>query len=124
MEWKFIVHAEDGYVEAVSRGVADSDGSLEMAKALGETMRANRISKALIDHRNVDYIIANTAGFNNRPSVLPAAAVPLKIKIAEIIRPEHSGHFKFLETIFDSLGYKLATFHETEKAMTWLLVAD
>lgn len=122
MEWNFIVHAEEGFVEVVTRGVADSDGSLEMAKALGESMRANRISRALIDHRNVDYIIANTAGFNSRPSVLPAA--PLKIRIAEIIRPEHSGHFKFLETVFDSLGYKLATFHETEEAMAWLLADE
>jgi hypothetical protein len=45
----------------------------------------------------------------------------LKIKIAEIIRPEHVEHFKFFETVCRSRGYQLSVFQDKDEALAWLL---
>ena len=60
MKWEIVVHDEDKYIEVITSGIADGDGSLNMAKAIAQTMRAHRINKALIDHRNVESVIGNT----------------------------------------------------------------
>ncbi len=124
MEWNIVEHNEDGYVEIVTQGVADGDGSMKMARALADAMRAHRINKAIIDHRNVDYIIGTSTAFNDRPKAFNEAGRTLEIKIAEIIRPEHRGHFKYLETLFANLGHKVAVFEEKDQAVAWLLAPN
>ena len=124
MEWNILEHNDDGYVEIVTNGVADGEGSMKMAKALAEIMQAHRLTKALIDHRNVEYVIGNKAVFDERPKAFRGAAPDLGIKIAEIIRPEHRGHFQYLETIFTQLGHQVSIFQEKDPALAWLLAGE
>ncbi len=121
MEWNIAAHTEDGYVEIITSGIADGDGSMKMAGALAETMRANRCKNALIDHRNVEFIIGDTKAFNNRPRAFREAGPNLGIKIAEIIRPEHLGHFEYLKTIFVQMGHTVSVFQDRDEALAWLL---
>ncbi len=121
MEWNTTAHVEDGYVEIVTTGVADGEGSMKMAIALAETMRAHRCNKALIDHRNVEFIIGDTKAFNARPQAFRGEGPAVGIKIAEIVRPEHTGHFKYLETVFERMGHTVSVFQDRETALAWLL---
>ena len=86
MNWKIILHDEDKYIEVITSGIADGDGSLNMAKAIAQTMRAHRITKALVDHRNVESVISDTMNIYHRPKVFRLIGAILGIKIAEIIK--------------------------------------
>jgi hypothetical protein len=121
MEWNIIIHDDTGYVEVVTCGIADKDGSLNMAKALSYTMRTRRITRALIDHRNIGEVISKPFDIYNRPKIFRLIGIIFKIKIAEIIRPEHSEHFNFFETVCINQGYHISIFQEKENAMKWLL---
>ncbi len=121
MEWNIIIHHEEKYVEIVTSGVVDGDSTIDMAKAIAQTMRSNRVTKALIDHRNVVNVIGGTSGTYNRPKIFRLIGITLGIKIAEIIRPEHEGHFKFFESVCQNQGYRLSVFQEKDKALAWLL---
>jgi hypothetical protein len=121
MNWKIVVHDEDKYIEVITSGVADRDGSLDMAKAISQTMRAHRINKALIDHRNVESVTGSTMDVYHRPKVFRLIGVVLRIKIAEIIKPEHVEHFKFFERVCLNQGYHLAVFQDKDEALAWLL---
>jgi hypothetical protein len=121
MEWKIIIHDEDRYVEVVTSGPSDKDSSLNMAKAISNTMRSHLITRVLIDHRNIQNLLSNTIDIYERPKVLQLIGAILKIKIAEIIKPEHSEHFRFLETVCLNQGYQISIFYEKDKALTWLL---
>jgi hypothetical protein len=121
MDWSIVIHDEGRYAEVITSGLADKDGSLDMARAISQTMRTHRITKVLIDHRNVDRVTGNTFEIYDRPKIFPLLGVILRIKIAEIIRPEHLEHFKFLETVCRNRGYKVAVFQNKDKALAWLL---
>ncbi|MFN8598466.1 MAG: hypothetical protein U0559_20055 [Anaerolineae bacterium] len=121
MEWNIILHAADGYVEIVSSGVADRDGSLGMALALTQTMRAHQITRALIDHRQIERVVGSTLDVYDRPKAMQNIGAIFKIKIAEIIQPEHSEHFKFFETVCVNQGYQFAVFQDRDEALAWLL---
>jgi hypothetical protein len=124
MEWIVVVHEEEKYVELVTKGVADGEGSMKMAISLAESMRAQRINKAILDHRNIDYIIGSSTAFNDRPKAFNGAGPSLHVKIAEIIRPEHMGHFKYLETMFTHMGHNVCVFEDRDKALAWLLTDE
>ena len=121
MEWKIVINDEDKYIEVITSGIADKDGSLDMAKAIAHTMRTNRITRVLIDHRNVVSVIGSVAEIYNRPKLFRIIGVLFRIKIAEIIKPEHLEHFKFFETVCANRGYRISVFQEKEKALSWLL---
>ncbi|MBN1397898.1 MAG: hypothetical protein JXA06_07695 [Bacteroidetes bacterium] len=121
MEWEIKIHQDPNYVEIVTHGVADKDDTLQMAFAITKTMRENKITRALIDHRKITKVTGEIAEVYNRPKIFRLIGVVLGIKIAEVINPEHSGHFKFLETICDSRGFKFSVFNQWEPAMEWLL---
>ncbi len=121
MEWNLVVHDEEKYLEVVTSGIVDGDGTIDMAKAIAQTMRSQRLTKALIDHRNVESVMGGTAATYNRPKIFRFIGITLGIKLAEIIRPEHEGHFRFFETVCTNQGYKLSVFHDKDKALTWLL---
>ncbi len=121
MDWNIVIHDQDGYIEVVTSGVADSEGSLGMAQAIAQTMRSRRVTKALIDHRSVTEVIGGVSGTYSRPRLFRFLGVALGIRIAEVIRPEHEGHFKFFELVCVNQGYKLAVFQEKDKALAWLL---
>ncbi len=121
MEWQIILHVEDKYIEVITGGVADRDGSLNMAKAITQIMRTRRISKVLIDHRQIESIAGSTLDVYDRPRTFRLIGALLRIKIAEIIRPEHAEHFKFFETVCVNQGYRFAVFQDKDAALAWLL---
>jgi len=121
MEWEIEIHHDPKFVEFVTKGIADNDGSLQMALAIAETMKHNRITKVLIDHRNIKSVSGGPAEVYNRPKILRLAGVILGIRIAEVINPDHLAHFKFLETICNNFGYKFSVFYDRESALKWLL---
>jgi hypothetical protein len=121
MEWTFLTHEEDGYLEVVTSGVVDAENTIEMAKAVAQTMRSRLVRKAIIDHRNVAEVLGGTSAAYNRPKIFRFIGLSLGIKIAEIIRSEHDGHFIFFESICMNQGFQLAVFHDKETALTWLL---
>jgi hypothetical protein len=69
VEWKIVVNDEPRYIEVITSGIVDNDDSLEMAKAITYTMRTNRITKALIDHRNVVSVTGNVVDIYERPKL-------------------------------------------------------
>ena len=121
MEWNLVIHDEGRYIEVVTSGIVDSDGTIDMAKAIAQTMKSHRLTKALIDHRNVTSVIGNTSATYNRPKIFRFIGLTLGIKIAEIIRPENEGYFKFFESVCINQGYRISVFHDKDKALTWLL---
>ena len=121
MQWKIGVLDEGKYVEVITNGIADADSSLNMAKAIAQTMRANRISRVLIDHRNVESVVSDTLNVYHRPKVFRLIGAIFGIKIAEIICPEHVEHFRFFETVCRNMGYQLSVFQNKDEALAWLL---
>jgi hypothetical protein len=121
MKWEIVIHDKDNYIEVTTSGIADGDGSLNMAKAIAQIMRSNRINKALIDHRNIESVIGSTMDVYHRPKIFRLIGAILGIKIAEIIKPEHMEHFRFFETVCLNLGYQLSVFQDKDKALVWLL---
>ena len=45
MEWRIVIDREYKYIEVISGGIADPAGSLDMAKAIADTMKANMRAK-------------------------------------------------------------------------------
>ena len=121
MEWEIIIHQAHNYIEVVTKGVADKDDSLEMAKIITKTMRSNRFAKAMIDHRSIEKATGNIIEIYERPKLFRVLGVALGIKIAEIINPDHFEHFHFLETVCRNRGYNFSIFYEKISALEWLL---
>ncbi len=121
MEIEIRIYKEEKYVEVVTKGVADRDGSLSMAKTIKETMQQHRVNKVLIDHRNIESVSGKTIEIYDRPKLFRIIGVVLNIKIAEIIKPDHVKHFRFFETVCINQGYRISIFHEKLPALEWLL---
>jgi len=121
MEWEIRIHNEEKYVEVITKGVADKDGSLNMAKIITETMQQNRITKVLIDHRNIESVSGEIIEIYDRPKLLRIIGIILGVKIAEIIKPDYMKHFSFFETVCINQGFKISIFQEYSPAIEWLL---
>lgn len=121
MEWDVIFHDNPRYLEIVTRGVADEGASAVMAKAVKETMQAARITRVLIDHRNLSAVMGSIVAVRERPSLFRLIGVLLGVRIAELIRPEHREHFRFLETVCANRGFKVGVHYKREEALDWLL---
>jgi hypothetical protein len=122
MEWRSTFHKEEKYLEIITQGIADNEGSLNMAKYIAETMRSNRITKVLIDHRSIAGISGKSIEIYDRPKSFRLLGVLLGVKIAEIINPEHIEHFRFFETVCINQGFRLSIFKEKIDALKWLLI--
>jgi hypothetical protein len=120
MEW-IITIKEEQYVQVVTSGIADKDGSMQMAQAIGDTMRANLISKALIDHSGIDAVSGEIVEIYERPKEFQEMKVIYGIMIAEVVKPEHEEFFSFLETVSRNRGFKFEIFHDRNDAVKWLL---
>jgi hypothetical protein len=120
MKWEIVIHEAPKYLEIITSGKADKDGSLEMAKAITENMRKNRITRALIDHRKIEAVEGRTIDIYDRPGKFKLIGAILGIRIAEIVKPEHVEHFSFFETVCLNQGYKFSIFQEREQAKKWL----
>jgi hypothetical protein len=121
MEWDIVVHKDGGYVEIRTRGVADREASLGMATALSAAMRENRVTRALIDHRALDGVTGGVSDVYERPRILRLVGAILRIRLAEVVRPEHLEHFAFFETVCRNQGFELRVFHDCEAGLNWLL---
>ncbi|RPI00905.1 MAG: hypothetical protein EHM64_16510 [Ignavibacteriae bacterium] len=119
MEWKFTIHKN--YIEISTNGIADKDSSIAMAKAITGEMRKNKIKKVLIDHGNLDTVTGSVLDIYERPKIFNIIGAILGIRIAEVIKPEHLEHFKFLETVCVNQGFQLQIFIERDQAIQWLL---
>ena len=122
MQWEFKVNKNQKYLEVITSGVADNDSSLLMAKAISGKMRKLKISKVLIDHRNLEAVEGKTFEVYERPKILRILGLLLNIRIAEVINPRHYEHFSFLETVTTNQGFKFSVFLETGKALEWLCI--
>lgn len=123
MEWTITFNEDKQYCEIVTSGVADKDGSLDMAKAISTAMRKRKgkIKKILIDHRN---IIATSGGkfeIYNRPMEYDEIGVIRGIMVAEVVKSEHKQFFKFLETVCVNRGFSFSIFNDRLSALEWLL---
>ncbi len=121
MEWEIKIIEGNRYLEVTTAGVADKDRSLQMAKAIKDTMRQNRITRALIDHRGLSGVSGEIVDIYNRPKLLRFIGLILRIRIAEVVKAEHTDHFKFFETVCFNQGIQLSVFRKKEEALTWLL---
>jgi hypothetical protein len=121
MEWKIVLHEDPKYAEIITFGVADKEGSLGMAKAITGIMNKNKLTRALVDHRNLEKFEGKIIDMVKRPAIMKIFGAIMNIRIAEIIRPEHRENFEFLETVFLSQGFKFQIFQEREEAEKWLL---
>lgn len=70
MEWTIKIDQESEYAEVVTRGIADEDGSPEMARAIPEVLLINKITKIIIDHRNISSVTGNISTLFARPKQL------------------------------------------------------
>jgi hypothetical protein len=121
MEYEIRIYNEEKYIEVVTKGAADNDSSLSMAKTIKETMQQHRITKALIDHRNIESVSGKIIEIYDRPKLFRIIGVVLNVKIAEIIKPDHVKHFSFFETVCVNKGFKISIFQERLPALEWLL---
>ncbi len=121
MEYEIRIYNEEKYIEVVTKGVADKDGSLGMAKTIKETMQQHRMKRALIDHRNIESVSGETIEIYQRPKLLRIMGIIWNIKIAEIIKPDHVKHFGFFETVCINQGFRISIFQEKLPALEWLL---
>jgi hypothetical protein len=121
MEWDITTHKNYNYIEIVTKGVADNNDSMEMAKIIADTMRHGRITRALIDHRNITGVSGSTLNIVDRPKLFRLIGLLFGIKLAAIINPDHAEHFKFLETVCMNQGYTYSVFYDKTKGLNWLL---
>lgn len=122
MEWEVIIHHDHSYLEVITSGNADHENSKKMAASIAETMRQNRITKVLIDHRNIVDVTGSILEVYERPKLFRFIGMILGIKLAAVVRHDHAEHFKFLEAVCLNQGYTYSVFFDRSKAAEWLLV--
>ncbi len=121
MEWTITIKEDDQYAEIVTSGVADRNGSIEMAKGIGIAMSEKKLTRALIDHSNIVSVSGGALNVYQRPKQFRDMGVINWLNIAEIVRPEHANFFGFLETVCVNSGFGFAIFNDRESALEWLL---
>jgi hypothetical protein len=120
MEWTIDSDDDSQYAEINTSGIADTDGSLEMAKAISIALQKSKKQKLLIDHRNVSSVKGTIAEVYQRPEQFKEIGVIHNVMIAVVIRPEHNDFFTFLETVCLNRGFLLSIFFDREPALEWL----
>ena len=121
MEWTIALNEENQYAEIVTGGVADRDGSLEMAKEISKVLRKTKIKKLLIDHRNIRSVSGGIVDIYQRPKEFEEIGVIRGIKVAEVVKAEDKEFFHFLETVCVNRGYQFLIFDDKKSALKWLL---
>ena len=121
MKWNIGINEENQYIETVTSGDADKEGSLNMVKDILTTTSERKVKKILIDHSNIDSVSGEPLDIYNRPKEFEKMGVFPGIKIAEVIKPEHEIFFHFLETVCRNRGYQIAIFLDHKSAIEWLL---
>ncbi|MBN1472448.1 MAG: hypothetical protein JW925_11760 [Syntrophaceae bacterium] len=121
MEWDIVINDEHKCIEVVTRGIADKDSSLVLAKDVINKLNATQFKKVLVDHRNLEKAIGKIIDIYERPKLYKEHGVKLGTKLALIIKPEHSEVYEFLETVCVNQGFLVSIFQDKEKALAWLI---
>jgi hypothetical protein len=120
MEWNINIFEENNFAEIVTSGIADKEGSLEMAKDIRRKLIRKNINKVLMDHRNVSEVSGLIVDVYERPIIIRILEVIRPIKIALLIKKEHEEFFEFLAIVFSNRGFKAKLFLEKANAIEWL----
>ena len=115
------MNEESQYAEIATKGIADRAGSLAMAKAISTALRKNKITRVLINHRNIRAVSGSATEIYHRPQEFKKIGVIQNIKVAEVVKPEHKEFFRFFETVCMNQGYRFSIFDDREPALEWLL---
>ncbi len=121
MEWQMCIHKEEGYGEVITKGFADHESSITMAKDIMQYMRKNKVRRILIDHRLIDGISGSTVEIYRRPAIFRLIGVLMNIRIAEVVDPKYINHFRFFETVCVNQGFQFSVFQDPTIALEWLL---
>jgi hypothetical protein len=121
MEWIMTLHPEEKYMEITTSGTADKESTLGMAREITMTLSSQKVQKILIDHSNIESVTGDAPDIYNRPKQLKEMGASYGIKIAEIIKPEHREHFRFLEVVCLNRGFEFSIFSNRSLALEWLL---
>ncbi len=84
MDCEIIIHENPKYLEIITSGIADKDGSFGMSRVIADNMRKYRMTRALIDHTNIESVEGKIIEIYKRPRILVLIGAIKKIKIAEI----------------------------------------
>jgi hypothetical protein len=120
MEWTISFLPDQQLVVIQTQGVADETSSLEMARSIAKTMAQCQATRCLIDHSAISLVSGSTVGIYDRPQSLLEIGVPAKIKVAEVVLPDHQAHFSFLETVCRNRGFHFQIFDDRPSALQWL----
>lgn len=120
MDWAITFLPKQRIVVIQTYGVADEKSSIEMAKIISKTMAKHLATRCLIDHTAIHSVSGSTVEIYFRPDRFVRLGVPVKIKIAEMVLPEHKEHFGFLETVCRNRGFNFRIFGDRESAIQWL----
>jgi hypothetical protein len=94
MEWTITLDEVNHYAEIVTGGLADRNGSLEMAKDISRVLAPAQIKKILIDHRNIKAVSGGAVEIYQRPKEFKEIGVVTGIKVAEVVKAEHKAFFR------------------------------
>jgi hypothetical protein len=119
MKWTITFH--DNYAEIVTTGIADSQSTQDMAKAMTIELSKNKKDKVLMDHSNIEGVVGNTSEVYKRQEEFRGFGIPDPIKIAEIVNRSHMHFFTFLRTVLRNRGFNVEIFFDKESALSWLL---
>ncbi len=120
MKWTITIDDTQNCAVVVTSGTADSEGSLNMGKAIGSFMRKHMCTKLLIDHSNIESVTGEIIEIYNRPEELKETGIIPGIMVAEVVKPEHKEFFSFLETVCVNRGFLFSTFNNRNAALDWL----
>jgi len=123
MEWTYSFLSNEQIVVIQTQGVADEASSLEMVKNIPALMQQYQVVRLLIDHSALSFVSGKIVDVYQRPQEIRGVGVPVKIKIAEVVLPEHKKHFDFLETVCRNRGFDFRIFNQSEAALAWLTKA-
>ena len=121
MEWQMCIRKEEGYGEVITKGFADHESSIAMAKDIAQYMRKNKIKRVLIDHRLIEGVSGSTVKIYQRPAIFRMIGVLMNIRIAEVIDPKYIKHFRFFETVCMNQGFHVSVFQDPTAALEWLM---
>lgn len=117
MEWTTSFLSAEKIVLIETSGCADAAGSLEMANNIRNEMMKYKSFKCIIDHRKITTVTGKAVEIYDRPRKFLGIKIPIKVKIAEVVSPEHKEFFRFLETVCLNRGYSFKIFYSRESAI-------
>lgn len=121
MEWTITINEEERYAEVITNGVADKDGSWAMVEAISTALSSTAINNLLIDHTHISKVTGRIVDVYHRPDELKKIGASYKIRVAEVVKPEHKEFFDFLETVCVNKGFSFSVFNDKNAALKWLM---